>query len=64
MRTFLLLVLGFAVAPAMAVPEESWILPIDRLDGTGWTTYPGAGYNGTDAYGANTMDGVRRVYWI
>ena len=57
-------VLLFAVGgAATAAPAGSWILPIDHRDGGGWTEYAGAGYNGASAWGANTMDGVRRVYW-
>jgi len=56
-------VLVCLAATAMAVPGETWILPIHHRDGGGWTEYPGAGYDGTSAWGANTMDGVRRVYW-
>jgi len=56
-------VLVCLAATAMAVPGETWILPIHHRDGGGWTEYPGAGYGGTSAWGANTMDGVRRVYW-
>jgi len=63
-KTLLALVaVGCMATVAMAVPGEQWILPIHHLDGGGWTEYPGAGYGGTSAWGANTMDGVRRVYW-
>lgn len=39
-----------------------WVLPIDRLDGS-FTTYAGAGYDGTDAKEGSGMDGSRRVWW-
>lgn len=48
---------------ARAAANDSWIIPIGSLQGSGFTTYTGAGYGGTDAYGANTIDGTRRVYW-
>ncbi len=57
------LALVLTAAVAKAAPGDSWILPIDHLNGGGWTEYPGAGWNGTSAWGANGMDGARRVYW-
>jgi len=56
-------VLAFVVSPATAAIGDWWIVPIHHRDGGGWIEYPGAGYNGTSAWGANTIDGVRRVYW-
>jgi hypothetical protein len=56
-------VLGLMAAPAMGTIGETWTLPIDHRNGTGWTEYPGAGYGGASAWGAITNDGVRRVYW-
>lgn len=56
-------VLGCLAPTAMGAVGETWILPIHHRDGGGWTTLTGAGYGGTDAYSANTIDGVRRVYW-
>lgn len=53
---------GMLSGAVLANPGDQWILPLE-LQGGGWTTYPGAGYGGADAYGANTMDGVRRAYW-
>jgi hypothetical protein len=58
-----LAIVGFMAAPTLAAVGESWILPIDHRDGGGWTELPGAGYNGTSAWEASGMDGVRRVYW-
>lgn len=55
--------LALVATPALGAIGEQWILPIHHRDGGGWTTLTGAGYNGTDAYSANTIDGVRRVYW-
>ena len=57
------LVLTATTPAARGNPGDSWILPVANLQGGGWTTYTGAGYNGSDAYGAFGMDGVRRVYW-
>jgi hypothetical protein len=51
-----------AASSAFAAIGDSWILPLER-QGDGWTVYAGAGYGGADAYGANTMDGVRRALW-
>lgn len=58
-----LAVLGFVASSAFAAVGEQWILPIHHRDGGGWTELPGAGLDGTSAWSANTMDGVRRVYW-
>lgn len=58
-----LAVLGFIATSAMAAPGDSWILPIDHLNGGGWTEFPGAGYGGASAWQGAGMDGVRRVYW-
>ncbi len=66
MKRILILSAILVIAAAVTVsaaPGDVYILPIDHLDGGGWTTLPGAGYNGTNAYSANTIDGVRRVYW-
>lgn len=57
-----LAILGMAV-PAFGAVGETWTLPIHHRDGGGWTEYPGAGLSGTSAWGANTIDGTRRVYW-
>lgn len=46
----------------MAGVGDSWILPVDHLDGS-FNTIAGAGYNGTDAYEGLGFDGVRRVWW-
>lgn len=59
-----LMVLSMLAVPALAgVVGETWVLPIHHRDGGGWTEYTGAGLDGTSAWGANTMDGTRRVYW-
>ena len=65
MKLSLLIValLFVTAAAAMALPGQSWILPIDHLNGGGWIEHPGAGYGGVSAWEGNTMDGVRRVYW-
>jgi hypothetical protein len=42
---------------------DQWILPIHHKDGGGWVQWSGAGYDGTDAFEAQGMDPVRRVYW-
>lgn len=60
--------LGLAALAILATPVfgaigETWTLPIHHRDGGGWIEYPGAGLGGTSAWGANTIDGVRRVYW-
>jgi|GEM_PF-913405 len=59
----LLIVSALVMTASIAKAADSWILPISSLQGSGFTTYTGAGYGGTDAYGANTIDGGRRVYW-
>lgn len=65
MKTLLLvgLIVATMCTSAVTVTAASWILPIADRQGGGWTEYAGAGYNGTSAWGASTMDGVRRVYW-
>ncbi len=47
---------------ALAAPGDSWILPIDRLDGS-FTILTGAGYGGSNAVQGTGIDGVRRVWW-
>jgi len=54
--------LAITATAASAYVGQTWILPIER-QGDGWITYAGAGYGGADAYGANTIDGVRRAIW-
>jgi hypothetical protein len=65
MRTVLcgLVVSACIVSAAMATPGDTWILPIADTNGSGFTTYSGVGYNGTDALGATGPDGVRRIIW-
>lgn len=56
----LMMVLLLAVCGAAMANE--WIANV-TLQGDGWSTVAGAGYNGSDAYSANTMNGVRRANW-
>lgn len=45
---------------------ESWILPIDHLDGPddpAWVRYPGAGYKRTDAWGRSGVHDGHRLWW-
>ena len=53
---------ALSAVPVLAGPGDSWILPIDRLDGS-FTTLSGAGYLGSDAVLGENFDGVRRVWW-
>lgn len=62
MKKAMVFALLVATSGAFAAAGQSWILPINRTDGS-FTTLPGAGYNGTDAIQGTGMDGVRRVYW-
>lgn len=55
--------LALTAMPALGNVGDWWILPIDRLDGGGFTTLAGVGYDGTDAQQGSGIDGVRRVWW-
>ena len=55
--------MGVIVSTAVAVPGQSWILPIHHRSGGGWVEYPGAGYGGSSAWQGSGKDGTRRVYW-
>jgi hypothetical protein len=49
-------------APLYANVGDSWILPIDHLNGS-FTTLPGAGYNGTDAVEGVGVNAYRSIWW-
>jgi len=61
-KTIVVMAVLAMTATAFGNAGDSWILPIDHLDG-GFTTLSGAGYNGTDAVQGTGFDGVRRVWW-
>lgn len=63
MRSLVVLAVLVCVAPALAAPGDSWILPIDHTLGGGFTPSHGAGYAGGAAIDASGPDAVRRVYW-
>ncbi|MBI4579958.1 MAG: hypothetical protein HY718_09670, partial [Planctomycetes bacterium] len=61
-KTIVLVTVLAAGSMAYANAGDSWILPIDHLDGS-FTTLAGAGYGGSDAVQGDNFDSVRRVWW-
>ncbi len=62
MRRVLILGVIMLLALSASAMAAEWIA-YPELQGDGWTTIAGAGYNGTDAYRASGQDGVRRAIW-
>lgn len=62
MRRVLILAIVLLVALSSAAMAREWIGTLS-LQGDGWTTVSGAGYNGADAYRGTGWDGVRRGIW-
>lgn len=63
MRKVLLLATVLLVALASTAVAAEWIVATPELQGGGWNSIAGAGYNGADAYEGSGIDGVRRAVW-